>query len=430
MTARSGHPAHRTTPLETIVPPPPETGTQFPVLDTLRAVGALAVLTTHVAFWTGAYTRHGTWGALLARLDVGVALFFVLSGFLLGRPYLLRAAAGLGAPGTGRYLWKRFLRIYPLYAITVALALGLIHDNRGASPGDWLTTLLMLDNHLGYGFPAGLTHMWSLAVEVAFYLVLPLLMLVGTGRHRPCRTLSPARVAALAAGMVAASVWWTLDGAGRVAEATTTGEPTEWLPAYLSWFAVGILLALLQVRQERRPTGQRPGRLASAVEGLARQPGVCWTLAGALLLMASTPIAGPTMLASSEPTELLTKNLLYAAVGGLVVLTGAFPDASSAYQRTMAAPLGRRLGWISYGIFCLHLPILHLVMWTTGWPLFEGRGPAVWALTVAISLVAAEAAYRVVERPALRLKGIRPGGWRSGASKKHVSTPTTGSSAR
>ena len=69
----------------------PELSPVFPVLDTLRAVGALAVLTTHVAFQSGAYVRHGVWGALLSRLDVGVAIFFVLSGFLLSRPYLARA---------------------------------------------------------------------------------------------------------------------------------------------------------------------------------------------------------------------------------------------------------------------------------------------------------------------------------------------------
>ena len=43
------------------------------------------VLTTHVAFQTGDYVRHGIVGALLSRLDVGVAIFFVLSGFLLVR---------------------------------------------------------------------------------------------------------------------------------------------------------------------------------------------------------------------------------------------------------------------------------------------------------------------------------------------------------
>ncbi|MCW2712328.1 MAG: acyltransferase 3, partial [Marmoricola sp.] len=68
-----------------------EQGPTFPVLDTLRAVGALAVVTTHVTFQSGDYVRHGIVGALLSRLDVGVAIFFVLSGFLLSRPYFARA---------------------------------------------------------------------------------------------------------------------------------------------------------------------------------------------------------------------------------------------------------------------------------------------------------------------------------------------------
>ena len=86
---------------DAVVPPPPETAPTFPLLDTMRAVGALCVLTTHAAFWAGDYTRHGTWGTVLARLDVGVAIFFVLSGFLLSRPWL-PARRPTGRPRRGR----------------------------------------------------------------------------------------------------------------------------------------------------------------------------------------------------------------------------------------------------------------------------------------------------------------------------------------
>ena len=75
-----------------------EVAPEFPVLDTARAIGALAVLTTHPAFQTGNYLGSGVWGTFLARLDVGVAIFFVLSAFLLARPHLARAAADRPAP--------------------------------------------------------------------------------------------------------------------------------------------------------------------------------------------------------------------------------------------------------------------------------------------------------------------------------------------
>ncbi len=156
----------------------------FPVLDTMRALGALAVLTTHAAFWAGAYTGRGVLGTVLARMDIGVAIFFVLSGFLLARPHFSRAAGGLGAPGVGRYLWKRFLRIMPLYLVTVALALAFVVQKRDLNFLGWVRTLSMTNTFFDASLPDGLTQMWSLAVEVTFYLVLPLLMLVAVGRRR------------------------------------------------------------------------------------------------------------------------------------------------------------------------------------------------------------------------------------------------------
>src|SRR5436190_14296516 len=92
-------------------------GSRLPALDAVRAIGAIGVLAYHVAFNTGLST-HGTWNGVLARLDVGVALFFVLSGFLLFRPYALAAATGGTRPSTPRYLWRRAVRILPAYWLT------------------------------------------------------------------------------------------------------------------------------------------------------------------------------------------------------------------------------------------------------------------------------------------------------------------------
>lgn len=376
-----------------------EVAPRFPVLDALRAVGALAVLTTHVGFYAGTYTDHGTWGSFLARLDVGVALFFVLSGFLLSRPYLARAARGLPRPATGRYLWKRGLRILPVYVVAVVLALVLLDENADLGARDWLVTLGLLNTFVDPLPPAGLSQMWSLAVEVTFYLVLPLLMLAATGRS----LLRPRQVVLVLMAITAVSVWWHLDGAGR-AEGVSDGPALQWLPAYLSWFAVGIGLALAHVVQQARPSSRAAERLLS----LGRQPGVCWTLIAALMLVATTPLAGPTLLAPATPAESLTKNLLYAAVGGFAVLAGLAADPGSRFAQVLGSVPVRHLGLTSYSLFCLHLLLLDLIAPAMGWPLFGGHGLELWLLTVAASLLASEAAYRLVERPSMRLKDRSP----------------------
>lgn len=383
-----------------------ETSPQFPILDSLRAVGALAVLTTHVAFQTGAFD-NGTWGALLSRLDVGVALFFVLSGFLLGRPYLARRAADRSHPGTGRYYWKRLLRIYPVYVVTVVLALTLIPKNQGLGPGDWLHTLTLTNIYTASDLPAGLTQMWSLEVEASFYLVLPLLMFLALGRSGPLR---PVRVAGVVMALLALGCWWHLDLATDLDAQGSSGPPVLWLPAYLPWFAVGLGLALVHVLDQAR---EQPPALCRALDRLAGSPGVCWTLVLGLMLVASTPLAGPQLLYASTNAESLTKNLLYAAIGGIVVLTGIRSVPGSRYAELMSARLPRRLGHISYSVFCLHLPILHLVVEATGYGVFQGHAWEIWALTVALTLVASEVLYRAVERPAMRLRNVRRPGSRT-----------------
>ncbi len=370
----------------------------FPALDTLRAVGALAVLTTHAAFQSGDYVRHGALGTLLSRLDVGVAIFFVLSGFLLTRPYLARAAASLPHPPTGRYYWKRLLRIYPVYAVTVVIALAFIPLNDGVSALGWVRTLLMADTYAADRLPHGLTQMWSLAVEVAFYAVLPPLMFLALGRGNALR---PRRVAALLVGMTALSVWWHTD-LGWLVDEHSSGVPLSWLPAYLTWFAVGIGLALVDVRRQ----AGSDALVVRTVVSVGAMPGACWAAAGGLLLVCATPLAGPALLFVATPGESLFKHLAYAAIGGLVVATGIFSRPDGSYVRFMSVPALRHLGHISYSVFCIHLPVLTLVVAVTGYELFLGHGMQIWALTLVLSLVAAELLYRLVELPAQRLRNL------------------------
>ena len=217
----------------------------FPALDTLRAVAAVAVLGTHAAFWGGSYPDP-VWGTALARLDVGVAVFFVLSGFLLSRSWFDRHLRGAQPPSAGRYLWKRALRIMPVYMLAVVAALTLLPGNRDAGVGEWLTTLLMGNIYIfADQLPDGLTQMWSLSTEVAFYLVLPGLMWLALSRRRG-GAQSPSRLGMLVLALAALNVAWIMVLAGRIGG--DLGMPGLWLPSYLTWFSVGLVLAACEVR--------------------------------------------------------------------------------------------------------------------------------------------------------------------------------------
>lgn len=385
----------------------------FPGLDSLRALAALAVVVTHVSFWAGWYPK-GYLGAATARLDIGVAFFFVLSGFLLGRPFLSAMQDGRPLPRIGRYAWKRALRIVPLAVLVTVLALVVLEENRGLGVGPWVRNLTLTELYHDGGLPAGLTHLWSLSTEVAFYAVLPLGMLAAALVARR-RGWSPRWALAALGLLVVANVAWTMELAGRWAGAN------QWLPAYLSWFAVGMALAVVQLEHQRRPAS------FSTLRELAGLPGTCWTMAAALFAVVCTPVAGPTSLLPATGGESVTKNLLYAAIAGLVVLPSALgPDHGTAYSNLLAHPWLRHLGLISYSIFCIHLLVLHLSAHLLDAPVFTGNGWALLGLTVAITLVLSEIAYRVVERPAMRLKDVRAP-WRR--SKDAATTPKAASTS-
>ncbi len=382
----------------------PRASVTLPALDSLRALAAVSVLATHASFWGGAYAQP-TFGTALARLDIGVAIFFVLSGFLLSRPWLERHARRLPAPSTPRYLWKRALRIIPVYVLAVVAALTLLPGNSGASPALWVKTLLLSNIYVDDRLPDGLTQMWSLATEVAFYLVLPGLMWLALSRRRrgaPSRS----RLGVVVAVLVLVNVVWVLDLAARL---DWGGSMIGlWLPSYLTWFSVGLLLAACHVHVHRRAGDAAVGspRMATALSTMGLSPGVCWIAGLALFAIAATPVAGPSSLTAPALGEAMTKNVLYALTAGLLVLPAVFADPRGRFIRVMSLPLLRHLGHISYGVFCVHLVILELVARWRDIELFEGRTVELFAITLVISLVVSEVLYRVVERPAMRLRNL------------------------
>ncbi len=386
----------------------------IPGLDAIRGLAATGVVATHVAFTTGV-TATGAFGAVLARLDYGVALFFGLSGFLLGRPFIAHHA-GARRPNVRVYLWRRAVRIMPLYWVVVAVALLALAANRATwSPGDTFGHLLMLQVYGDAALRDGLTQTWSLATEVAFYLILPVLawalgrVSVRRSAWHPVRALGGLVVLALLAHVVQA--WVRAPGSGWPIQAGF------WLPYHLDWFAIGLVLAVLHVLVTNRPSPTVASswvvptgldRLAAwLVEG-ARALGSCWAVAAALFLLAATPLAGPRAFeASLTPWQAVAKSGLYGWSAFFVLLPLVLhPLADDQTRRILASRVGRHFGDLSYGIFLWHLIVLAAIVSVFHVQPFSGGFLALFSATLAGTLVVAEASHRWIERPAQRLRHL------------------------
>jgi peptidoglycan/LPS O-acetylase OafA/YrhL len=364
---------------------------RFPALDGLRAVGALAVLTTHVGFQSGDALR-GPFAGILSRLDVGVALFFAISGFLLYRPHAVAWFAGTEPPSTLRYLRNRALRILPALWVAVLLAAFLLQQDISVGWASYLRHATLTQIYVDGAPVAGLTQLWSLATEVAFYLLLPLLARLLTSFERPTRRAVRWRLAVLSSFMLLGPAWM----AGTAA--TEHARAAFWLPGYLGWFAVGMGFALWQVARSS-------GRLGpSALDTLANTPGTVWAIAVALLVIASSPIAGPYSLTAPSVGQAFVKSMLHTAIAACVLFPAIAAGRRPA-SRAVAA-LGGRIGHvagdISYGVFAYHVVILGVVERVTGHVTFRGGFVLLFWSTLVLSSLVAAASYYGMERPIMR----------------------------
>lgn len=371
----------------------------FPTLNAVRAIGAIMVVLTHSAFNTGEINR-GWVGAALARLDFGVTLFFVLSGFLLSRPWFLTAALGRPAPSSRHYLWKRALRILPLYWVVVVVALTLDPKNADMDWHDWLANLTFTQLYRDGLLPSSLTQMWSLCTEVAFYVVLPLLCWLLTKQwrgDRGHRLHLPTVLAWSSALFVLGVVWqaWVAQIPG------SEGHYAQWLPGYLPWFLVGVWFAAVSASIAVDPRDHVLERLGHDLVG-------CWILATAVFAIACTPLAGPRTLLTPGGWEAGPKVVLYAVAGGLYVLPLVFGPIREGWVRTqLSGPVLFWLGEISYGVFAIHMLVLNWVFHVLDVEIFSGRFLTVAGATLVITCALATVSYYLYERPIMRWKNLR-----------------------
>lgn len=351
----------------------------LPALEGMRGLAALGVLLTHVAFQTGA-TAIPVLGRLLERFDMAVAVFFALSGFLLWRPHALAARGQAEAPTLGYYLRHRVARIVPAYWVVVCAVLLLVPaaaDTAGLQV--WLSNLLLLQVFVPLTLTDGLTQMWSLSVEVAFYIVLPLLAwLLHRLRGRAARARVPA---VLALGLI--SLGWNF-----IPVPTPDAiHADNWLPAYLPWFAGGMLLAEL-LCDERRASWRRI---------LGRQWSM-WAVASTAFVASATDMGGVAGLTRAEPWQYAAKMGLGAVIGFALLAPLVLGPADRTHRWLTSAPAAMAGRW-SYGIFIWHLAVLSVIFPVFGIMPFHGNFLVVLALTVAFTLPIAAASHALVEEP-------------------------------
>ena len=353
---------------------------RIPSLTGIRALAALLVIGTHAAYTTGKYT-HGYAGLLLSRMEIGVSIFFVLSGFLLFVPWVRAAQAGTSAPSLRRYGWHRIRRIMPAYVVAVLGAFVLYHfHDAGPNPGhSWygllrnLTlTQIYTDGYMFSHIHQGLTQMWSLAVEVSFYVALPIigylvLTVLCRRRWRPRLALAGLAVCALIspAWMVYVHTAQHLPDGARL-----------WLPGYLAWFIGGMMLAVLAAMGVR----------------------CYWFLALPLVVVSyfivSTPVAGEATTSPTGLAEAVVKTIFYAVIATLVVAPPALGDRG-AYERLLSSRPMVWLGEISYEIFLVHLVIMELAMTQVlHWRVYTGNAAVLFAVTLALTIPVAWLLHR------------------------------------
>jgi peptidoglycan/LPS O-acetylase OafA/YrhL len=364
-------------------------------LDGLRAFAAIAVVIHHVGFDSGATFRQ-PFTQLLARADVGVSIFFVLSGFLLYRPFIARLLDSRAAPGTKEFWLKRFFRLYPAYWVAMVFML-VVGGIRVRGPiGLFLSATLTHGYHPRRAI-AGITQSWTLVTEIAFYVMLPFFhrLTVRLGRKRSVNQRAVVSVVALIALYVMSVTF-------RIWIAVTRpvfGEvSTIWFISRADVFALGMALAVGYAWASHNAV------VAAAITSVSRRV-VLWYGGAAFLFWFMATQLG---LAIGWQKETALRGGLGQFAYGLIAFAVVLPMAwgggvPSLIGRALDSRVMTYLGTVSYGIYLWHQWFLERTMALFGWKTFSGH---FWVLLIMVMVCSASVAglsHRFIEAPLMRL---------------------------
>ncbi len=253
-------------------------------MDGLRLLSAMMIVVFHAASSGGTgLNQDRAIGPLFDLLDLGVPIFFVLSGFLLYRPMVANRLAGTPRKSVGRYAWHRFRRVFPAYWVVLfgAAWLGYAELGEGMRVLQ-VAALLQVYDSVTIAFGLGLVVAWSLSTEVSFYAYLPIhntIMRVSKGI--PGKRVMDEWIACGVLVLIAlAYKLWLYSGSHIIGFAV--------LFRFTDAFAVGMALAVLSVAESQR---RRPGWLFTTLRQVGGLP---WVAAAGILLVMSCTSSRPS----------------------------------------------------------------------------------------------------------------------------------------
>jgi peptidoglycan/LPS O-acetylase OafA/YrhL len=389
---------------------PPPGNPRFLLFDSIRGILVLMVCVVHAAYLSGAL-RQAWYGDIVARLEFCLPVFFLVSAFLLYRPFVAARLDGTPRPGTLDFYRKRALRILPAYwlALTLLTLWPGLPQLWGDHPWVYYGFLQVYDPSWAFG---GILPAWSLDIEVTFYVLLPLMAVFMRRASRGSTRAAKVRFELTVIGaLYALGLLWRAVVENGVERSNSAVYLT--LPGGLEWVMLGMALAVASAALHGRP--EQP----ALVRLVTRAPGIAWGLGIALFavatyglgLSATSPHLGIHLVSTEHLSgfQWLAEGTLYGLMAVLLLLPAVFGDhAGGLPRRILRNRVLGYLGMISYGVFLWHLP---LMAWLSNGHLkgIWGHAPmlGILAMGLALAVVAATLSYYLVERPLLQLKHRR-----------------------
>lgn len=390
--------------------PPPDGAEHLRGFDGMRALACSSVLVHHLGQRLLAYAAipwlfFPAW-SLAINLNIGVSLFFVLSGALLSMPFWNRYLDHQSPPDLLGYFARRAARIAPGYwfalIVCFVVALYAIPDSKYALERSLAGFFFVSSFHYISFFPSDLNGpFWSISLEVICYGLLPLLLLPAwrlipdRSPRRTMKYLMWVLIGLQLAHFLIVALFPT-DSFEKGWQYGNIGGAKEWLPhrnpaTFMTMFMLGSCasFAIAWRRRLNRPI------LAEEFE----RPGA-WALLWMLLVCFFLGSGGEINPITRQPYVTPLFPAICAAALYLI-------NFSTKLAAIVDNRISRFIAKLSFGIYLWHFPVIELIRIYVepDFKVFGMKSFWAWAgyslIVVAISLILAALSWYLIERPVL-----------------------------